>query len=455
MLWIRIILCCFALSLPPSLSPCLAFESPAEPPAGITLEASIAAALAKNPQISAAESRIESADHRLSQARSGFFPRLNASETYQRTTNPMWAFGIKLNQETITREDFNPDLLNDPSAMDNYASQVWLTWPLYDSGQTWYAWRQADMARQSEDASLARTRQEVIAKTVSAYTDMVLARHSVGVVDQAISTARAHLAMIEKRYENGLAVKSDVLRTQVHIAEMEQDKVTADSRLSMAESALNAVMGDDMTRRLCPQTPLFQADMESKELNEWIDLAIGHRPDLMQLIFQEKIADSEIKKSKSEYLPSVSLNGGYEWDTEDFGDMADNYTVGANVTINLFSGGQTLYKTREAVSRRHEIKAQIQALKQQVQLETEQAYRDVLTAEKRISAAKAAVELSDEALRIIRNRYDTGLIPLVSLLDAELALYRSNNSYYQALKDHMQSRARLLLSVGKLDEGFK
>jgi outer membrane protein len=94
-------------------------------------------------------------------------------------------------------------------------------------------------------------------------------------------------------------------------------------------------------------------------------------------------------------------------------------------------------------------------MKQQVRLETEQAYRDVLSAEKRISAAKVAVELSDEALRIVRNRYDTGLIPLVSLLDAELALYRSNNNYYQALKDHMQSRARLGLAVGKLDEGFK
>jgi TolC family type I secretion outer membrane protein len=445
----------FVLFLNPAFSSCLAFESASEPPAGITLEAAISEALAKNPQIEAAQARVSAADYRRGQARSGFFPRLNASETYQRTTNPMWAFGIKLNQETITREDFSPDLLNDPSAMDNYASQVWLTWPLYDSGQTWYAWRQADLARQAEDASLARTRQEVIAKTVAAYTDLVTARHSVGVVDQAIATAREHLAMIEKRYENGLAVKSDVLRTRVHIAELEQDKVSADSRLSVAESALNAVMGEDMSRGLCPRTPLFQAGLESKELTEWIDSAFARRPDLAALGFQEKMAEAEINKSKSAYLPSVSLNGGYEWDTEDFGDMADNYTVGASVTLNLFSGGQTLYQTREAVSRRHEIRARIQALRQQIRLETEQAYRDVLAAEKRIAASKASVELSDEALRIVRNRYDTGLIPLVSLLDAELALYRSNNTYYQALKDHMQSRARLALAVGNLDEGFK
>jgi outer membrane protein TolC len=114
----------------------------------------------------------------------------------------------------------------------------------------------------------------------------------------------------------------------------------------VAESSLNAVMGEDMSRRLCPQTPLSQADLEAKGLNDWMDIALADRPDLMQLILQEQSAGAEINKSKSAYLPTVSLNGGYEWDTEDFDDMADNYTVGANVTFNLFSGGQTLYKTQ-------------------------------------------------------------------------------------------------------------
>ncbi len=452
---IRFVLVLLAAILVQGISPYRAVATTDESPVAIALEASITAALEKNPQIAAAQARLSSAGYRLNQARSGLFPRLNIVETYQRTTNPMWAFGIKLNQETITQEDFRPDLLNDPDAMDNYATQVWLTWPVYDSGQTWYAWRQAGMAHQAETASLERTRQEVIAKTVSAYTDLVLARHSVSVVDQAISTAQTHLEMIEKRYENGLAVKSDVLRTQVHIAELEQDKVGAESRLRVAESALNAMMGEDMNRRLCPNTPLSLIHMETKPLSDWIDLALVHRPDLTALEFQEKIADAEIKKSKSAYLPSISLNGGYEWDTEDFNNTADNYTVGASVTLNLFSGGHTLYQTREAVSRHQEIKAQIQALKQHIRLDTEQAYRNVLAAEKRITAAKAAIDLSDEALRIVRNRYDSGLIPLVSLLDAELALYRSNNSYYLALKDHIQARAQLELAAGVLNEGFK
>jgi TolC family type I secretion outer membrane protein len=450
----RMILYCLAVFLLPAIQPIFAVESNPEPASAITLEASIAAALAKNPQISAAQARVSTADFRLSQARAGFFPRLNAAETFQRTTNPMWAFGMKLNQEIITQQDFNPDLLNDPSVMDNYASQVWLTWPLYDSGQTWYAWQQADMAREAETASLVRTRQEVIAKTVSAYTDLVLARHSVSVVDRAISTAQAHLGMIEKKYETGLAVKSDVLRTQVHIAELEQDKVSAESRLSVAQSALNAVMGEDMAKSLRPETPLTKTDMEAKDLSAWMDLALARRPDLIQLDFQDKMAEAEISKSKAAYLPNVSLNGGYEWDSEDFNNMADNYTIGASVTLNLFSGGQSLSKTREAVSSREEIKARIRAMKQQIRLETEQAYRDVQAADKRIAAAKAAVDLSDEAMRIVRNRYDSGLVPLVSLLDGELALYRANNNYYQALKDHMQARAKLSLAVGGLDENF-
>jgi len=451
----RIALFGFLLFCLLALSPAIGSGSESEPSARISLESAIFSAISNNPQMTAAKSRLDASLERSAQARSGFFPQINAVQNYQRTTNPMLAFGMKLNQEMITQRDFNPQVLNNPSPMENFASQVLMTWPLYDSGQTWYSWRQADLACQSEQSWLDRTRQEVIAKAVAAYTDFVFAGLSAAVVDQAISTALAHLEMIEKKYENGLAVKSDVLRTQVHIAELEQDKVTADSRVSVAQAALNAVMGADMSASLSPETPLAQTSMEAKDLNEWVETALADRPDLAGFYLQEQMAEAQIDKSKSAYLPTVSLNGGYEVDTNDYENLADNYTVGANVTLNLFSGGKNLSGLREAAFKKQEIRANVQSLKQQIRLETEQAYRDVAAAEKRISAAKLSVKQSDEALRIIRNRYESGLIPLVSLLDAELTLYRSNNNYNQALKDHVQARARLLLAVGKLDESFK
>ena len=115
----------------------------------LSLADAIATALQQNPNIEAAESQLQAAGERVVQAKSGFHPQLDFTEGYKNTTNPMWAFGTKLNQGVITSEDFDPARLNDPSAVNNFASSFVLAWPVYDSGQTWYGSQQAELGEKS------------------------------------------------------------------------------------------------------------------------------------------------------------------------------------------------------------------------------------------------------------------------------------------------------------------
>jgi len=92
------------------------------PDTPLTLGEAIKMGLANNPQIAAVKSKVDASMAIVSQARSGFFPRVDISESFSRTTNPMWAFGTKLNQEVITSEDFDPQTLNDPEAINNFAT---------------------------------------------------------------------------------------------------------------------------------------------------------------------------------------------------------------------------------------------------------------------------------------------------------------------------------------------
>jgi TolC family type I secretion outer membrane protein len=434
-----------------------AIEPLDENPAGLTLQDAISSALAGNPRITSAGARVAAADQRIVQARSGFLPRLYVSETYQRTTNPMWAFGTRLNQGAITNEDFLPERLNDPKAIDNFATQIRMTWPVFDGGATWFGRQQADLARDAEKAGLERVRQEIMARTVSAYTNLILANENMTVVDQAMETARAHHHLIEKRFEKGLTVKSDLLRVDVHIAELEQHRIAARSHVAMARAALNAVMGRNLHLAVHPLTSLVTpAGMDGTEtpLSDWIETALAKRPDVKQLVLREQIARTEIEKSKSAHLPSVNLNGAYEINSESFSDTADNYLVGASVTLNLFSGFQHSARSRETIHLHEEIKANLAGMKQQVRLEIEQAYFDLQSSQQRIIFARTGVAQAEEALRIISDRYESGLLPVVSLLDAELAVYRAKSMRLDALKENMETHARLRLAAGTLDERF-
>lgn len=412
-------------------------------------------ALEKNPQIEAARYRVAASAERITQATSGFYPKVYVSESFQRTTTPMWVFGQMLNQGAITQEDFDPARLNDPPSIDNFNTMVWMNWPLFDSGQTWFGRQQAKTAHQASAAGLDRSRQEIVLQTVTAYTNLVFAKESVAVVDQALKTAKAHLSLIENRYNSGLTVKSDFLRARVHISELEQQQVEAGSQYLIARSALSMVMGEELSADILPTSLLEQVETPAKELPEWIDKALAGRPDLQQMKFQEQAARTEIKKNRSAHLPSVNFNGSYEINTEDFKDTENNYTVGASVTMNLFSGFGISAREKEALYQCNEINANLRGMDQKVRLETREAYYKLQSAEKRIQAAELSVDAAKEALRIIGNRYDNGQVPLVSLLDAEMTVIRARNNLNLALKDHVQNRAQLALAVGTLDASFQ
>ena len=57
-------------------------------------------------------------------------PEISISHTGIATTNPLMAFGSKLNQELLTPNDFNPSLLNNPSQIEDYATRLEIKQPL-------------------------------------------------------------------------------------------------------------------------------------------------------------------------------------------------------------------------------------------------------------------------------------------------------------------------------------
>jgi outer membrane protein TolC len=69
--------------------------------------------------------------------------------------------------------------------------------------------------------------------------------------------------------------------------------------------------------------------------------------------------------------------------------------------------------------------------------------------------AETAVSQSEEGLRIVRDRYENGLLTLVSLLDAEVSLQSALTNRYRTLHDYLAARIQLSLASGTLDTNFQ
>ncbi|MFC1826119.1 TolC family protein [Thermodesulfobacteriota bacterium] len=424
-------------------------------PEALSLSEAIQIALQRNPKIKAAQFQMESVGYKVIEARSGFLPQIYFSEAFNRTTNPMWAFGTKLNQEIITQKDFEPARLNDPDAINNFASTVSMSWMVYDGGQTINSWKQAQLNHGVSSLMLSRVRQEVIAQTATAYVGLLLSQENLAVVERALETATANLKMVRSRFEGGFVVKSDFLRAKVRIAELEQQRLLAESEAKVAQAILNATMGMPTDMPLNLVTPFDKCHETEGSIEMWINAALSKRQDLEQLRHQEEIAQKEIDKSKGGHLPDLQLIGNYEINSENFDDTANNYTVGAVVRLNLFSGQRISAKIKAAKSYLYRMQQFRKDMELGVRVQARESFLRTQSAWKRIAVALTAVDQAEENHRIVKNRYSNGLLTIVDLLDAEVTLHKTRTGHFKALHDYKVARIQLALAAGTIDAEFQ
>ncbi len=430
-------------------------ETDATVPKALGIRDAVRIAVENNPMGKVANARVSAAEERLTQAKSGFYPRVGVSGTYSRTTSPMMAFGTKLNQGRIGMEDFNPDSLNNPDAIDNYGLTLSTTWSLFDSGQTLYGTRQAKMGTEAASLGLSRTTQEIIAQTVSAYNGFLLSRENLKTIRQALVTAEATLKVVQSNFANGLVVKSDLLQTEVRISELKQKILQAENGVTASRDMLCATMGVDPDTSFEPTDALTSGPEMTTPLAEWLETAETKRPDLLAVKKQEAIAETGIKKARAARLPGVGLSAEYGTNAENLGGGHDNYSIGAQVTMNLFSGFQVSAGVREAEAALKEVRAQEEGLTRSISVQTRTAYYSAKSAWEEINVTETAATQAEEALRIVRNRYKSGLLTIVELLNAELSVQQAHTNHFRAIHDYNEARTALSLSAGTLDMDFQ
>src|SRR5512145_766293 len=144
----------------------------------LTLGEAVRTALEKHPALRAAEYSAVAAASGVEQARAGFFPRVDLSEGFMQSNNPVYAFGSLLNQGRFTAADFAVDRLNHPDAITNWRTNLSGSMPLFLGGRTVLGYQQAQLGRDAAERGRARVEQEIIFGVIRAYSGILLSREA-------------------------------------------------------------------------------------------------------------------------------------------------------------------------------------------------------------------------------------------------------------------------------------
>lgn len=387
----------------------------------------------KNLQLQIANQAYKSAQADYQQSNALFLPSITASHTAISTTNPLMAFGSKLNQEVLTASDFNPALLNDPAATQNYATKIEVLQPLINVDGL-YGRQAAKSKMEAFQLQTERTGEYLALEVNKSFMQLQLAYKAVKVLEKANKTAEANLKLIENYFKQGILQKTDVLSVQVRVNEIKNQLQYAKSNVQNASDYLAFLLNEDNTNKV--YKPLEELDNTISISSSNTTLS-GNRKDILAMDKSSEAYAKMYQSSKMNFLPSLNAFGSYElYDDTLFGTNAQGYLIGAQLSWKVFDGYKSIGKMEKAKAEFQKAEVENQQYKSQSQLELNKTNRQLKDAENKVNLEKLALEQSQEAYRIRSNRFTQGLEKTTDLLQAETQMFQKELQLLQAVFEY-------------------
>ncbi|WP_418637497.1 TolC family protein [Winogradskyella sp.] len=391
-----------------------------------------------NTSIKISEEEFKQAKADFRQTNAVFLPNITASHTAIATTNPLMAFGSKLNQEILTQNDFNPALLNDPSQIENYATKFEIQQPLINFDGM-YQRKAAKSKMEAMSLKTERTQEYLAFEVEKAYMQLQLAYKAVDVLEKALEAANANKKLADNSFKQGYLQRSDVLNVEVRVTEVQNQLQSAKSNVQNASNYLSFLMNDETYVIYTPTDELTVSTfaMEDKSISE-------NRSDIKAMELASKAYEAMNKADKMAFLPRLNAFGSYElYDDQIFQADASGYLFGAQLSWDIFQGSKRFGKAQKSKSEFEKSKLEYKQYVSQSNLELNKAKRALLDAENKLKLTALALEQSEESLRIRTNRFKEGLEKTSDLLMADTQFAQKQLEYYQTIFEYNYAQAYL------------
>jgi outer membrane protein len=417
----------------------------------MSLKDAVHRALDKNKSVEASVAAQKAAESRIAEARGGNLPKVDYSESWARSDNPVFVFSSLLTQHQFGEQNFQIGPLNRPDFLNNFQSQVIADQTLYDAGRTKHAVRSAELAKDMTGEGGRRTQMEVIAGVIRSYCDALLGAEQFNVTSQAMRSAQADLVRAQAVRSAGMSTDVDVLSIRVHLASVREQQIRRTADLDVARAALNDALGLPLDTSHTLTTALTPLKLPGGPLADYERNALTERPEARQVKLATSLAENQAATARSNLLPQVGVHAAFEADRQRFYDRGGaNWLVSIGLRWNLFNGFSDKARVEESKFALRQSEAEQERAGSAIRLQVRRAYADLRAADQRIEVTKASVAEAEESLRITQNRYQTGLSNVTDLLRTETAVLEARTRHLAAIHDQRIAAATLELAAGTL-----
>ncbi len=413
----------------------------AAPAAPLTLDDCLRIANDGHPLLAAAAAGVTAADEAVGEARAPYWPQVDLSTGYHRWQNRAFLpSGLVIPGHPI------PDVVG---PLNDWTGGLYSRITLFDFGERRAGLGAARARWRGAQADADATRDDIRLSVQSAFYALAAAQDLFTVAERNLQRTESHLALAQARHDAGAVPLADVLRVRAEVASAQLQLISARSRVRTATGELNTTMGRPAETPLALEAPATDPTPAAAiDLDAAVQQAIANRPELKAEQLRVEAARAGVDGARAARAPKIRADASYGVNDTVFFPDTKQWQVGLSVDLTVFDAGSRVHQLARSKADLTREQAVYENRVLQVRQEVWAAIAELERARDSIAANETNVRASDESLRVIRERYQSGAALVTDLLDTQTALAGAEASLAGARWSFLTARAAFERAVG-------
>ena len=414
----------------------------------LSKEEAVALALDHNFGIKIAKNRVAISKNNSGILNSGYLPSLtgNAGATYSNTDS-----------KTSFPEDDTPTTDINDAESRLYSGSLQVNYTLFDGLGRYYNYKSLKEQYQLSELQARETIENTMIQLFSVYFEVARLTENKRVLSQALRISLDRITRANYAFEYGQNTKLDVLNAQVDVTNDSIIYMNNHQRLENAKRDLNVVLNQELSKLYTVDTTVNFIPIS--EIEGYIDTAKDNNVTILQNKHSLAINAYDVKVSRSGYLPTVGLRSSYGWNLNTSAKTAvfpaqkregKELSVGANLTWNLFDGGRTSTRIRNAKI----VYLNQELIQKQQLLEIERDFRNAFEIYKNrlqvFNIQQQNVITNQHNFKRSTNQFQIGRITSLQFRQAQINLLNAQTQKNAAKYDAKLAELQLLQLLGQL-----
>lgn len=197
---------------------------------------------------------------------------------------------------------------------------------------------------------------------------------------------------------------------------------------------------------------VYATGASALDLDGAVYIALHKNPDLLAQYATFDESKQNVELRDSDFRPKLDLSYAYnKRDDVNVGANKEDGTFAAKLSYNLFNGFKDISNKQSAKFLSKSSKFSLEALKNDIALDTKKAYINVLDKQNALETFEVEFELFEKQYIDAKNRYDQGLMARNDLLQVQVNMSNAKQNVVRAKADVNIAKIELSNILGGMD----